>query len=167
MKRPQHSSSKVRAGVFQALANGSLASDVRAPSHCVRSCLWDLENTASRCGLAPILLVLFVPVPVGRINCLLDLSSTWLSFLWLFRSVFGSCPSCSAHLTQRRFDVQVGKMLRRLPHSVSKNHGRRVLKCFNTLNDLIVWCLFCWRTSGTEHRRRGQDPKMGSTRHFI
>ena len=86
VERQHHSSSQLRAGAFQPLANESLASDVRAPSHCVRSCLRDLENTALRCGLAPILLVLFVPVPVGRINCLLDLSSMWVSFLSLFRS---------------------------------------------------------------------------------
>ena len=30
--------------------------------------------------------VVFVPVPVGRINCLLDLSSMWVAFLSLFRS---------------------------------------------------------------------------------
>ena len=104
--------------------------------------------------------VVFVSMPVGRINCLLDLSSTWLSFLWLFRSVFGSCPSCSAHLTQRRFDVQVGMMSRRLPHSVSQNHGHRVVKYCNTLNDLMVWCLFCWRASWTENRRCGRYPQM-------
>ena len=86
VERQHHSSSQLRVGVFQLVANESLASDVRAPSHCVRSCLRDLENTALRCGLAPILLVLFVPVPVGRINCLLDLSSTWFSSLSLFRS---------------------------------------------------------------------------------
>ena len=86
VERQHHSSFQLRAGVFQPLANGSLASDVRAPSHCVRACLRDLENTASRCGLTPVLLVLFVPVPVGRKNCLLDLSSMWVSFLSMFRS---------------------------------------------------------------------------------
>ena len=91
-----------------------------APSHCVRLCLRDLENTALRCGLTPILLVLFVPVPVGRINCLLDLSSMWVCFLSLFPFWFGSCPFCSAHLTQRRFDVRVGMLLNRLPPSVSQ-----------------------------------------------
>ena len=111
--------------------------------------------------------------------CVVRSSASWSHKLFvgfvfdvLFFSVIvpiclGSCPFCSAHLTQR-FCAQVGKMLRRLPHSVLKNCGPRVVKrCINTLNDLIVWCLFCWRTSGTEHRRRGQYPQMGSTRHFI
>ena len=31
--------------------------------------------------------------------------------------------------------VHVGMMSRRLPHSVSQNHGRRVLKYCNTLNE--------------------------------
>ena len=42
-------------------------------------------------------------------------------------------------------------MLRRLPHCVSQNHGRCVLKFCSTLNDFIVWCLFCWRASWTEN----------------
>ena len=86
VERQHHSSSQFRVGFFQPLANESLASDASAPSHCVRLCLRDLENTALRCERTPILLVLFVPVPVGRINCLLDLSSVWVSFLSLFRS---------------------------------------------------------------------------------
>ena len=51
--------------------------------------------------------VVLVIMPVGRKTCLLDLSSTWFSFLWLFPSVvvlvhslFDAVTSC----------VQVGKM---------------------------------------------------------
>ena len=43
-------------------------------------------NTTSRCGCTPIPSCVFVPVPVGRINCLLGLYSMWVSFLSLFRS---------------------------------------------------------------------------------
>ena len=42
----------------------------------------------------------------------------------------GSCPFCSVCLTQR-FCAQFGKMLRRLPHSVLKNCGPRVVKQCN------------------------------------
>ena len=96
------------------------------------------KNTASRCGCAPVR------------SCAVRFNASWSSKLGLFRSVL-----VVGHLVQP-FDavtlcVQVGMMLRRLPHSVQQNDGRRVRKYCNTLNDFILWCLFCWRASWTEY----------------
>ena len=64
--KQQHLSSKVWVGIFQALVNDRLASDVRVPSHSVRSCLRDFQNIASRCGCIQFRHVVFVSMPVGR-----------------------------------------------------------------------------------------------------
>ena len=86
--------------------------------------------------------VVFVSLPVGRkqLYSWICLQRGFLfcgcSDLFWFLSILFS------PLDVVTLCVQVGMMLRRLPHCVSQNHGRCVLKFCSTLNDFIVWCLF-------------------------
>ena len=95
--------------------------------------------------------VVFVSMPVGRkqLYSWICLQRGFLfcgcsDLCWLLNILFSPFDEVT-------LCVQVGRMLRRLPHSVQQNDGRCVRKYCNTLNDFIVWCLFCWRASWTEH----------------
>ena len=120
--------------------NDKLASDARAPSHSVRSCLRDFKKHRFRdVGVRQFRDVVFVSMPVGRKTCLLDLSSTWFSFLWLFPSVvvlvhslFDAVTSC----------VQDGKMRVVAAFHFAKSWPPRPQEPQHR-TILMVWCLFC------------------------
>ena len=82
-------------------------------------------------GVHQFLRVVFVSVPVGRENCFVGFVFNVVFFSVVVLIWFDSFSSCSAHLTQRRFDVRVGMLFHRLPPSFLKNYGPRVVKQCN------------------------------------